>query len=210
MAKLMDLTARELLAVTASKKPAPGGGSISALMGGAAAALTAMVARLTLGRKGNRTGLDAEMESVIETAEEIQARFEALVDRDTAAYNGVMSAFKLPKQTEEEKRLRKAQIQAATQVATETPLEMIRACGDLVALTLAVAKEGNPNAASDAGVAVLALSSASKGAHLNVRINLPTLRDEKYVREVTQEVDRILTGLDGSIREIQEAVERHL
>ena len=98
MTKLVDMTVQELLATTASKKPAPGGGSISALMGAAAAALTAMVARLTAGRKGNRPGLDEEMEGIIEEAERIQVRFETLVDRDTEAYDGVQALEQVKQQ----------------------------------------------------------------------------------------------------------------
>ena len=152
----------------ASANPSPGGGTVSAVAGGIAAALAAMVGRLTVGRK-KYADVDAEFRTLIEQAEALRLRLVRLGDEDAAAYDSVSAAYGIPKAQEQE---RTAAIQAALLVATRVPLETLRAARDVAALAARAAEAGNRNAASDAGVAALLAEAAARGAAYNVRINV--------------------------------------
>ena len=152
----------------ASSNPSPGGGTVSAIAGGIAAALGAMVGRLTVGRK-KYAEVDAEFRALIERTEELRARLERLGDEDAAAYDAVSAAYGIPKSREAE---RSAAIQAALLHATRVPLETLRAARDVAALAARAAEAGNRNAVSDAGVAGLLAEAAARGAAYNVRINV--------------------------------------
>jgi formiminotetrahydrofolate cyclodeaminase len=173
---LLERSVRDLLDAFASPAPTPGGGSASALAGALGASLLLMVARMTKTRSGSeadRSALDKEAGPL----EATRLRLAALVDHDSAAYESVVAAFRLPRSTDSEKGARRQAIQAATRTATETPLAIMEACGDALASARAVAAAGNPHAASDVRVAVALLAAATAGAHENVAINLPGLSD---------------------------------
>ena len=173
--RLIDMTCRGFALETASESPAPGGGSISAYMGALAAALGTMVANLS----SHKPGWDERWEEFGNQAEEGQQHLKtllALVDEDTAAFNRIMDAFKMPKGTEAEKAERSAAIQAATLYATEVPLRTMKAAAAVFPLLKSMASTGNPNSASDAGVGALAARSAVLGAWLNVKINAAGLK----------------------------------
>jgi formiminotetrahydrofolate cyclodeaminase len=193
----------------ASSSPAPGGGSVAALAGALGAGLTAMVCSLTIGKK-KYVAVEGEMKAVLAQAEGLRAQFTELIDRDTAAFNKVMEAFGLPKETEPQKALRAAAIREATKEATLVPLEVMKHCIDALALTQRVAEQGNPNAITDVGTSALMLHAACSAAALNVRVNLKSLQDPEFVGWKTDEVDSILKTSAMMLEEIQSAVDARL
>ena len=175
--QLTDMTINDYLKLLASDAPAPGGGSVSALSAAQGAALVAMVCDLTIPKEKYA----ADKELCKQVKEDILAVFAELVrgiDKDTQAYNRVSAAFKLPKETEEQKAARSAAIQEATIEATRVPYETMELCLRGLDVTARAVGRSNPNAASDLGVAALNLLAGLKGAYLNVRINLPAIKDE--------------------------------
>lgn len=188
--RLVDMTVKEFIEELASKSPAPGGGSASALAGALAAALTSMVANLTIGKK-KYAAVEEEMKALRTAAGELMSELLELMDRDTAAFNEVMAAYKLPKDTAEEKQRRSAAIAAATKKATEVPLELARRCVRLLELAQIAADQGNRNAVSDAGVAAAMAQAAFKGAVYNVRVNMPGLADNEYRAYVDEELQKL-------------------
>jgi formiminotetrahydrofolate cyclodeaminase len=193
----------------ASPSPAPGGGSVAALGGALGAALTAMVAGLTIGKK-KYADVEGEMRKILSQAEALRAQFTALIDKDTAAFQKVMEAFALPKDTEPQKALRAAAIREATKEATLVPLEVMKHCIDALALAQQVASAGNANAISDAGVSALMLHAACSGAALNVRINLKSLNDPEFVGWKRDEVESILNTSSMMLDEIQTIIDDKL
>lgn len=187
---LTDLTVKGFLAETAGQEPVPGGGSISALNGSIAAALAEMVANLTIGKK-KYVEVEAEMQTIATEAAAIQKELVLDIDRDSDAYNKVFAAFKLPKETEEEKAVRSAQIQEMTKYAASVPMEVARRVHSLLPLIEAVVAKGNQNAITDGCVAMMCARTAIIGALLNVRINLTSIKDEDFVKTRTEEANAI-------------------
>jgi formiminotetrahydrofolate cyclodeaminase len=187
---LVDLSVKDFLAKTASNEPVPGGGSISALNGALAASLTEMVANLTVGKKKyeDRQPL---MQEIIQIAADFQKYLSNAIDSDSNAYNAVFEAFKLPKETEEEITVRNDAIQQATKLAAEIPLDVAYRTCQLMDSIAEVAAKGNKNAITDAFVAMMCARTAVLGAALNVRINLSTIEDERYVRKMKKEVESL-------------------
>ncbi len=198
---LVDKTIEGFLTEVASNSAAPGGGSAAALAGALGAALTAMVCRLTIGKK-TYTEVQEEMEAVLKEAEELRTEFTVLIDEDTTAFNGVMTAFSLPKNTDQEQLARSVAIQEATKAAATVPLRVMQLCERAMPLATIVAKKGNVNSISDAGVAAAMLHAACIGAALNVRINLATLKDEAFVEQTSASTNRILEQWERSIKEV--------
>ena len=193
---LSSLPFAQLLAAFRSPEPTPGGGSASALAGAVGASLLAMVAGLPKSRAA--TGEDAQrLAAAGGRAADLSARLASLVDRDSESYEMVVAAFRLPKATEQEKTARTARIQEALGVATETPLEVMRACAEALDQAAVVAQFGNANASSDVGVARELLAAASRGAKLNVDINLGSLKDETYAARLREEAERLAARLHG-------------
>ena len=187
---LTELTIKEFINTVISNDPVPGGGSVSALNGALAAALSAMVANLTVGRKKY-----AEVNDIME---ELSSRFEKLssrliedVDRDSDAYNRVFAAFKMPKETDEEKAIRSEAIQRETKYAAQVPMEVARAVYEVLPMIDTVAQKGNSNAVTDACVSMMCARTAILGALLNVRINLTSIKDEAFVNAMREEADTI-------------------
>jgi len=189
----------------ASHSPAPGGGSVAALAGALGAALTSMVCNLTIGKK-KYAEVQGDMKRILSHAEDMRAQFTSLVDRDTDAFNKVMEAFSLPKETEPQIALRRAAINEATKEAALVPLEVMKHCIDAIALAQEVAANGNPNSISDAGVSALMLHAASEGAALNVKLNLSSLADVEFVGWKTEEVDSLLKTSRMMLEEAMEIV----
>ncbi len=187
---LTDLTVKGFLAETAGQEPVPGGGSISALNGSIAAALAEMVANLTIGKK-KYVEVEAEMQTIATEAAAIQKELVLDIDRDSDAYNKVFAAFKLPKETEDEKAVRSAQIQEMTKYAASVPMEVARRVHSLLPLIEAVVAKGNQNAITDGCVAMMCARTAIIGALLNVRINLTSIKDEDFVKTHTEEANAI-------------------
>lgn len=197
---LKDLSITDYLAKTASGDPVPGGGSSAALNGALAAALTEMVANLTIGRKGFEA-VDAEMRAVAAKAAGLRSSLTADVDRDSDSYAQVLKAFQLPKATESEKAARAQAIQEAFKQAALVPLGVARASVALMDLGRSVIAKGNPNAASDGAAGILAARMAARAAVYNVRINLGAIKDEAFSSELRQEADRLEVEAEAKERE---------
>ena len=187
---MTDHVDRSLLAFAdacAARTPTPGGGAAAALFAGVGAALGEMAARFTIGKKGFE-----EHEEALETArgalEEARGALLPLVDEDCAAYDQVTAAFKLPKETDEEKAARREAIQAATAAAMASPLGGMRRCAAALEAIAGVAAKVNPNLASDAGVCALALHAGLEGLAMNVRINASSLKDADAAGAALDEV----------------------
>lgn len=187
---LTELTIQDFIKKVISNDPVPGGGSVSALNGALAASLSAMVANLTIGRK--------KYVEVNDLMQELGGRFEKLaeqliadVDRDSDAYNRVFAAFKLPKETDEEKAIRSEAIQKETKYAALVPMEVARAVHAVLPMIDTVARKGNSNAVTDACVSMMCARTAILGALLNVRINLTSIKDETFVNAMRNEADTI-------------------
>ena len=181
--KLVDLTCTGFCEETASESPAPGGGSVSAYMGALAASLGTMVANLT----GGKAAYDDEWEKFSDVAvhgQQIKNELLHLVDEDTNAFNKIMNAFGLPKKTDEEKAARSAAIQEATKFATEVPFHTMQKSMEAFEVCRAMVEWGNPASVTDGGVGALAARSAVMGAHLNVKINASSLKDEAFKNDI--------------------------
>ena len=187
----MRKTMKSFLDDLASPSPTPGGGSAAALAGALGAGLVAMVCGLTVGKK-KYADAEEEMNRILPQAESLRAQFTELIDRDAFAFDKVMEAYGLPKDTDPQKALRAAAIREATKEATLVPLEVMKHCIDALALAQNVAAHGNVTSISDAGVAALMLHAACEGAALNVKINLSALNDEEFVGWKSEEVESIL------------------
>lgn len=187
---LANLTIKDFLAKTAGSDPVPGGGSISALNAAIAAALTQMVANLTIGKKKYEEQEDM-MKRIAVSANHYRKLFIENIDEDSDAYNKVFDAFKLPKETDEEKAERSRQIQDATKIAAEVPLEVARQAYVMMNIIAQVAEYGNQNAITDACVSMMTARTAVLGAILNVRINLSSIKDEEYVSRLTEEINAL-------------------
>lgn len=188
---LVDMTVKGFAEETASESAAPGGGSISALMGALGAALGTMVANLS----SHKAGWDERWREFSDWADRGQAltrELLALVDEDTDAFNRIMDVFAMPKGTPEEKAARAAAMEAATLYATQVPLRTMQTSFRVFELVRAMAVEGNPNSVSDAGVGALAVRSAIMGAGLNVKINAGGLKDRAAADRLVGEANAII------------------
>ncbi len=193
--KLIDMQVKEYLDVLKSDAPAPGGGSVSALAGAQGAALFIMVADLTIGKEKY-----ADWQEVCKAAKEkgaaLYEELTAAVDKDTEAFNLVSAAFKMPKETDEEKAARKQAIADGTLVATEVPFRTMQLGYEGLMTARTMIGKSNPNAASDLGVAILNLTACIKGAWLNVKINLPGVKDEAKAKYYAQEGQKMFDEAD--------------
>lgn len=187
MTPLRELGVDAFTEALASDAATPGGGSAAALSGALAASLVAMVARNTLANPSfaERAGTLGEIAA---EAESCRQHLLGLVDEDAAAFERVLAALRLPKETAELAEARSREIQASYQAAVEAPLSVQRQSLDVLALAGRVVELGNPNAVSDAGVAALLAASALEGAAMNVEINLGSIKDETYRMEASRAV----------------------
>ncbi len=174
------MTLEQFLDELASAAPAPGGGSAAAMAGAAGAALVAMVARLTIGRK-NYQDVNAEFENILPRAEARRAELIQFIQLDADAYSRVMAAYQLPKTDDAEKTARAAAIQDALQEAANVPLRVARACAQVLEMSAIAAAKGNKNAASDAGAGAVMAEAGLQMALLNVEINLGLIQDQTFV-----------------------------
>jgi formiminotetrahydrofolate cyclodeaminase len=187
------LSVNDLLNAFSSSDPTPGGGSASALAGALGASLLAMVAGLPKTRTNSpeeRSTLDAARKSLLE----LRAELVELIDRDSAAYDLVVAAYKQPKATDDEKVARKATIAAALKTATDVPLVTMRACADVLGLGKIVAERGNLSAASDIGVGLHLAMTGLSGARLNVDTNLASASDQAYASSKRDELLLLMVG----------------
>lgn len=181
--QLTDLSVTAFLDALASAEPTPGGGSASALAAAQGAALVAMACNLTVGRE-KFAAVEDEMRIVLAEACALQNQLAAAVDEDTASYDAVSAAYKLPKGTPDEKQARTAAIQAALRRASEVPLRAAQAAARVIALAGVARAKANPNVASDAAVAELLARAGMEGAIANVEINLSSITDRAFAERM--------------------------
>jgi glutamate formiminotransferase/formiminotetrahydrofolate cyclodeaminase len=189
--KLIRMNLRDFANETASESPAPGGGSIAAYAGSLGAALGTMVANLSAGKRGweEQTAFFSEWAA---KGQESKDTLLKIVDEDTAAFNAIMSAFGLPKNTDDEKAARTAAIEDATKYACEVPLRTMQAAFGTLDMLGAMIEKGNQNSVTDAGVGVLCSETAVRGAYLNVLVNAQSLKDREYAAKITGEAKTLL------------------
>jgi len=196
-------------AAVASAAPTPGGGSVAAYVGTLAAALTQMVAGLTVG-KPKFAAVDAEMRAVLGESSALAAKLSDLVTRDADSYAAVSAAYKMPKEPEAATAARREAIAQALMGAARVPLETAQICLRVAQLAATAATQGNPNAVSDAGVAALLAEAACRGAAYNVRINVAALTDPTMGHGLAEEAERLVGATTHAAAIATEAVERHL
>lgn len=186
----------------ASRSPEPGGGSASALVGSLGAALVSMVGNLTLGKEKYKD-VQAEIENLLKETEAVRADLQRLVQEDTEAFAAVSQAYKMPKETEEQKKARSQKIQEGLKgAATEVPFQICEKSLIVARLSKTGADIGNVGAVSDAGVAVLFADACAQAAAMNVKINLNAIRDEAFTRAKWASVQEILQEVAGLREEV--------
>ncbi|MEJ5309042.1 MAG: glutamate formimidoyltransferase [Anaerolineae bacterium] len=190
------------LDAVAANTPAPGGGAVAALAGALAAALVAMVGRLTVGKRRYADVQEVAASAVVQ-AEKLRAKLTTAMDEDSAAFNAVMAAYKLPKATAEEQHIRDAAIQEATAHAIEVPLATARAALEALELALLVAGKGNVNAASDAATAAWMAMASIQSAMLNVRVNAAGIQDAVRKEAWLAELEDIDARAQTLLKEVQ-------
>ena len=184
--KLIQMNLAAFADETASESPAPGGGSVAAYTGALGVSLATMVANIS----SHKAGWDSRWKEFSTWAEKgmnLQTELLSLVDEDTKAFNRIMEAMGLPKETEADKAARKEAIQEATRVAIEIPFRIMKKSFESFEIIMAMVQKGNPNSVTDAGVGALCACTAVKGAFLNVKINASGLDDKKYVKKILEE-----------------------
>ena len=207
--KLVDMRLRDFVDELSSDSPAPGGGSVAALAGALSSALSSMVCNLTIGKEKYKD-VEHDMERLLDRVEDMKRRFMDLIDRDTEAFNKVMEALKLPKETDEEKRIRKEKIQDALKGAALVPLETARMCAEMIELCKEVAEKGNKNSITDVGVAAIMARAGLESAILNVKINLKSINDEKFVESLLYEIDVLKNNTEEAMRDVEEVVSSYV
>jgi len=206
---LVGLTLRAFADELSMDSPAPGGGSVAALCGALSAGLAAMVANLTVGKKGYESVFD-DLKHVAVAAQGLKDDFLRLVDEDARAFNRVMDAFRMSKATEAELRERDAAVEAASKGATLVPFEVLKKSVELLRLAKEVAKKGNKNSVSDAGVAGLAAQAAADGAYYNVRTNLPGIKDAAFKKATALEAEKYRKKAEQTAGEVRRLMRREL
>ncbi|MFH1681184.1 MAG: glutamate formimidoyltransferase, partial [Candidatus Eisenbacteria bacterium] len=205
MGPLASKTIVDFADEVSTESPAPGGGSVAALVGSLGAALAAMVANLTVGKKGFEDAWD-EMSGLAAKGQELKDFFLRAIDEDTRAFTAVMDASRLPKKTEEEQAAREKAVETAMKEAALVPLRTLGRTEEVVALAALAAEKGNPASVSDAAVAALCALSAAEGAWFNVIINLGQIADKAFVEETRARADVILENVRSGSERVREAV----
>ncbi len=206
---LLKMNLREFCNETLSDSPAPGGGSVAALMGALGVSLGGMVANLSAGKRGWDDKIEYFSDWAVK-AQQLKDELLALVDEDTAAFNKVMDAFGLPKESAEEKSARSVAVEQATKYAAEIPLKVMEMASRSYELLSEMAEKGNPASISDVGVGALATRACIGGAALNVRINLAGLKDEKFKSSLLKKIQQFSADSDARFKEIDQIVEAKL
>ena len=192
--KLVELDVLKFLDVVDSNSPAPGGGSVSALASSLGTSLARMVAHLSFGKKKYEALPDDVKAKFVANFDEllkIKNELNDLIDRDSEAYNTVMAAYKLPKETDEEKAARSTEIQKSLKYAIQTPYDIVVLSGKAISLLGEILANGNQNAITDIGVGTMLLMVGLEGGILNVKVNLSSIKDTAYVEKITKEIYEI-------------------
>ncbi len=207
--RLIDKSLIDFSEELSSDSPAPGGGSVAAYSGSIASGLVAMVGNLTFGKEKYKDDWE-EAQNITENVQILKQEFLELCDEDTEAFNGLMRAYRMEKKTEEQQEKRDEMIQSSTKRATEVPLNVMRKTVKVLELAKNMAEIGNINAISDVGVAAELALAACRSASFNVRINIPSIKDEEFKNKVTKENGRIIKKIENLYKEIIPIVEKKL
>jgi glutamate formiminotransferase/formiminotetrahydrofolate cyclodeaminase len=206
---LVKMDLREFCNETLSDSPAPGGGSVAALMGALGVSLGGMVANLSAGKRGWEDKLTYFSDWAVK-AQQLKDELLFLVDEDTAAFKKVMAAFGLPKDSAEEKAARSAAIKAANKYAAEIPLRVMETASRAYPLLAEMAEKGNPASISDVGVGALSVRACIEGAAMNVRMNLSGLKDDALSSSLGEKVQRIMAASEAEFKRVHAVVESKL
>jgi len=199
----------DFVASVASSKPVPGGGSVAAHAGALGAALSQMVAGLTIGRK-KYVAVEESMKDIAVKSATLVSKLSELVARDADAYAQVTAAYKLPQDSDSSKAVRAAAIEAALVVASKVPLETAQLCADVAELAAVAARDGNTNAVSDAGVGALLAEAAAKGASYNVRINAQSMTDRVVATALVRDAQKAVERASIAAHSVAATLERAL
>ena len=202
---LVNMTLTEFADELSTDSPAPGGGSVAALCSSISGALSAMVSNLTFGKKGYEKVWD-EAKELAEIGQDIKERSMYAIDKDTQAFYDMMDAARLPKKTDKDKKIRNTAIQRSTKNAILVPLETMEIALEAVELAAKVAKIGNANALSDAGVGAIIANAASKAAYLNVKINMGSIEGESFKFDILTKADELLEKTNNMALQVEKEV----
>jgi len=206
---LIDKKVSNFLDELASNSPTPGGGSVAALAGALGAALISMVGNLTVGKK-KYEDVEEDIKKIISSSERLRYELSQLIEEDVKVFNNFMATYKMPKETEDEKKVRAEKIQEALVEAAKVPLKTAYKCLDIMILSEEIAEKGNINVISDAGVAVLMAEAALESAILNVKINLRMIKDEKIRTELSSSIEEILSKEKGQKEKVLKTIEEKI
>ncbi len=184
---LVSMKVNSFLSELASSSPAPGGGSVAALAGALGSALSSMVCNLTIGKE-KYSDVQDEIKDTLKKSEKLRKELTELIDKDTEAFNDVMKAFKMPKETEGQKKKRSNAIQNGYKTAANVPLKTARTCEKILDLARLIAEKGNQNSITDAAVSGLMAQAGVDSAIFNVKINLVSIKDERFVDKISTEI----------------------
>lgn len=207
--KLVEMDVIKFLNEVDSNSPAPGGGSVAALASSLGVSLGRMVAHLSFGKKKYEANSDEAKATFVKNFDEllkIKDELNVLIDKDSEAYNTVMAAFKLPKETDEEKAIRNAEIQKCTKFAIQTPYDIVVLSGKAISLLGTILEYGNQNAITDIGVGTMLLMTGLEGGILNVKVNLSSIEDQEYVQKISKEIAEIKATAAKEVERIMNIV----
>jgi formiminotetrahydrofolate cyclodeaminase len=196
-APIKDNRIEEFLDALASQAATPGGGGAAAIIGAMGAALVSMVCNLTIGKK-KYAEVEADMKDVLVKAEALRQRLTGMIEDDAKAFDAVMGAYGMPKETDADKAARDQAIQEALKLATDVPLACARAAREVIDLAEAASDKGNLNVISDAGVGVLAAYAALRSAALNVWTNARMITDRTFAEAKLKELNHLLAGAEDA------------
>lgn len=192
-----------------SASPTPGGGNVSAFSGAMACSLGIMVCNLTIGKK-KYADVESEIADIRTRLETNKTLFLELAEKDNKAFDTVMEAFKLPKETDEQKKSRTAEIEKATILAASVPAEVLKNCNDTLLLLETLSRKGNRNSLSDAGVAISLLETAAQGAYLNVLINYSSLSDKSPAESIYNSANADAENVKNNSRTLLDNLQKEL
>ena len=205
MTEIKDTPIEPFLDQLASSAATPGGGSAAAILGGMGAALVSMVCNLTIGKK-KYADVEGDMKDVLAKAEDLRHRMTAMIQDDVQAFDTVMGAYGMPKESDADKEARNAAIQDALKQATDVPIRCCRLAREVIDLALTASEKGNLNVISDAGVGVLAANAALRSAALNVYINAKMISDKSFVDAKLGELESLLDGAEATTEKAYDIV----
>ena len=206
---IKDMTIQTFLDELASKASTPGGGGGAAVNGAIGAALISMVANFTIGKKGYED-VQEEFKSILSQSEDLRAKLTDAIKDDVDVFNRVMSAYGMPKETNDDKQIRTDSIQAALKEATDVPLTCAKLCRQVIDLSEPAAMKGNVNVISDAGVALLAGYAGLRSAALNVYINIGGIKDKEFADDRRQQLEKLLDDVEVFKESVYELVKSKL